>query len=109
MLAGRVVGVSSPCRHGASSTRAHDRWQGGEAGAAVERQDRQVRGDHDGARRELLAGMALRVNSSAEARPEDGAQRRPADRRSEADAGSAGMGRCSPYARSVPPAAALIL
>lgn len=68
-----------------------DRWQGGEAGAAVERHDRQVRGDPDGARRELLAGMALRVSSSAGARQEDGAQRRPADRRSEADAGSAGM------------------
>lgn len=68
-----------------------DRWQGGEAGAAVERHDRQVRGDPDGARRELLDDMAPRVSSSVGARPEDGAQRRPADRRSEADAGSAGM------------------
>ena len=49
------------------------------------------RGDPDGARRELLAGMALWASSPVGARPEDDAQRRPADRRSEADAGSAGM------------------
>lgn len=35
--------------------------------------------------------MALRVELVGAARLEDGAQRRPADRRSEADAGSAGM------------------
>lgn len=91
MLGGRAVGMPSPCRHGGSSTHGHDRWQGGAAVAAVERPDRQVRGDPDGARGELLAGMALWVELVGGARPEDGAQRRPADRRSEADAGSAGM------------------
>ena len=35
------------------------RWQGGGAVAAVERRAQQVRGDHAGARGELLAGLAL--------------------------------------------------
>lgn len=109
MLGGRAVGVPSPRWHGASSRRAHDRWQGGVAVAAVERQDRQVRGDPDGARGELLVGMALRdelVGCGKAGGRRAAPPGRPAQR---SGCRECRDGRCSPYARSVPPAAALIL
>jgi hypothetical protein len=63
-----------------------NRWQGGGAGAAVERRAQQFRGDPDGARRELLVGMVYgqarrlvqgRRTARSAARPTGAAKRMP--------------------------------
>lgn len=67
-----------------------NRWQGGVAVAAVERRAQPACGDCAGARRESGTNQA-RVGCAVSWCLRSGALRRPADRRSEADAGSAGM------------------